>query len=191
MKKLFILLTFTLLSVSLIGQTIGMGGVADYFCEKPRHEQMIIMFDNPFDKETYWFVANGDTFMVSYEPYLGDINDIRWGDNEKRVRNLYLYRLDSDGCKIAVDKPLRVDYKWNVDEGSILCNYYYPRLNKGGSVELKNDGTIVIYLTVMYNTVSERSKTFFNTESIFLTPINNKTYQVNAKGSPVYSDKRQ
>jgi hypothetical protein len=182
MKKLFILLTITLLSITAIGQEIGMGGVADFFRDIPAYKMFECKRLNL--EETYSFVVNGKQYLVSYEERPDNLNSSAWKNGEKRIRNLYLYRLDSDGWKIATDAPLKIDYKQYVD-GVHVANYYYPCLNKGGSVEFQDGGVIAIYLTYMFNTpVTQRTR--FDTKSIILAPTGNNMYHVSATGSTLY-----
>lgn len=120
MKKLINLLILTLLCVSLFGQGY------NYFKEPPLFagERALFYFNNALA-----FTVNGKDFMVSYDTCYKCEHIVIWYDGEKRERNLYLFRRDSTGWKIACDEPLQTDYM-KCDSGIFSYVRYYPMITE-------------------------------------------------------------
>lgn len=120
MKRLINILAITLLSIDLFGQG------HNFFKEPPLYvgEQVLFNFQN-----TYAFVADGKDFIVSYDTCYKCEHTVIWHDGEKRERNLYLFRKDFDGWKIACDEPLQTDFM-KCDNGIFSYAHYYPMITK-------------------------------------------------------------
>ena len=173
LKNLIIVFILLHSICKLYGQTFG--GVYDYFSQLPAYQMSLLYCDDftqmrtgHFIKETYSFVSNEKPYMISYDTYKDNNLTNSFVDGEKRERQLFLFRLDCDGWKIASDK-LRTDFK-EARKGvnSIQYDYYFPRLDKGGYVKKTADGIFEIGLTIMYNTETNPFTERFRTEIYYL-----------------------
>ena len=189
-KKLILLLLVTILSIKIFAQKleIGMGGVADYFSQRSACEMFNVFekdgMGNAFLENTFSFVTNGKQYLVSYDKT--NMDTLRYKLMRPKYviveRSLYLYRLDTDGWEIAVDKPLKVDFKKEVGYPGIrLCDYYYPRytmdgLNAGASIQ--EDGTVILDIIIMYNELPNLEKTKYRIHEVKLLPLSDGAFQV-------------
>jgi uncharacterized protein (TIGR02145 family) len=194
-KKLILLSLITIMSFKIVAQKleIGMGGVADYFSQRSACEMFNVFekdgMGSAFLENTFSFVTNGKQYLVSYDNTNMDTLHYKLMLPKYEIveRNLYLYRLDTDGWKIAVDKPLKIDFEKEVGYPGIrLCDYYYPLytmdgLNAGASFQ--EDGTVKLDIIIMYNELSNLKKTKYRIHEVELLPLSDGNYQVKANAN--------
>lgn len=185
MKKIIFILAAILIFSNSFAQY---GGAYDYFQQMPRYQKKLMFYGNDFRAmcnsaytDEYYFKADNPLYgfkiyIISYEPYPDNNLTQSYKYGEKRERNLYLYRLDGDGWKIASDKPIRVDYMMCDNNGSISYDYYFPLLDKGGYVKNMNNGNIEINLTILVR--QQTDEPVFHNEIIILQPIDGEKYRV-------------
>jgi len=157
-----------LITISLSAQS-GFGGAYDYFSGAPAYQRMLLYSSDVPQmmrklQDTYAFshTLNCEikNFMLSYDDYSG--MDINTGGKAK-TRYLYIYRFDYADYWKKASNPIHTDY---VKEDGSYC-YYYPRLDKGGKVEVLPNGIIRITLTLISSASSAAIETF-TTEVILI-----------------------
>lgn len=196
MKRLIAIVGILLLTNILFGQLYG--GLLNYFYEKPAQNDVSIKdvielnpdFQDYLNKKTYSFFNKGKLYMLSYEDRQFSEKEFLERPQVRIERNLYLYRLDDSGWKIACNKPVMVGY---VDRTSYVS--YFPWRTAGdkpddekefggnaknGSVKVSDNGivTIVLINHRCDNLDKNDSKiTFFNL-TVVLKPNPDRTYNV-------------
>jgi len=172
---------------NLYGQAAQFGGTYDSFNLASKVTQIDRMYGQNFNEmwnanyNTYSFkvkdrIYDFKNFIVSYEQYPDNNLTSGYNSNEKRERNLYLYRLDGDGWKIA-SNILQTDYKIADNNGNIISyNIYYPQTGKDDNIIILKDGTVKITLTNISNAPNNGEN--FSTKTIYLKSIGNEKYLV-------------
>jgi len=122
MKKLIGLITVLLLSTSIFGQR---GAELCDFSGSPATivKQQFELDQRYLDKCTYSFWVSDTLFVLSYDPKQEYANNgYLYGKPAINTRNVYLYRLDTDGWKVA-STLVKADYL-KKDENDITSYDY-------------------------------------------------------------------
>lgn len=216
MKKIFVSIGVLLTVSSAFSQPYG--GILSYFTERPAYEfrgnafswitnngvstytltpqKFKAMLGNEqflkvIDKETYSFFNEGKFYMLSYDRDTLDIPNLKWRNNMRIERGLYLFRLDDSGWVRASDKPLQMDFKEIMDSKWNYSAYFPWRYDIDlpkdaddkqftGMVNILGNGDVFIRMInhKMTNYSDPNSKIKYFYTEVILTPKGDGTYSV-------------
>ena len=196
MKKIIAILLTLIVTINSHGQNCS---VIEYFHCEPAYVQLQGQLDifykgkyvsndenliNYLNKHTYSFEENGKLYMVSYEPCDECVSNTFYRYNQMKTRNLYLYRLDNDGWKVASNKPLQTDYRYLTSSGDYVTDNYisvreFDTNKLSGWVMKQKDGFVEIRLLNYYfSHLSEHRYPVFYNSHILIKSNGNETYTV-------------
>lgn len=133
-----------------------------------------------FEDEQYWFNKNNTYYLVSYDTTSVEYN--RCARGKTKIRELWLFKWTGDDWVRATDAPLQYDYVKNDSTGIWSHNLYHACSDKGGTVYLCENGTVMIVLTYVH--VPNRLKPYIldvRESVINLVPIKDGNYHVSAR----------
>jgi hypothetical protein len=189
MKRLFVLIAIVLLTRTAFAHPYG--GLLGYFHNKPVYQYISDGDIRMQIEETYSFVCNGRTFVVSYDTCKACMSSTNY-EGMRQERPLYLFRLTESGWVIASDNPLQVDWE-ETQNGITSYVSYFPwrtagdKLDderefgggaKNGSVKISPDGFVTIVIINHSMDDESHGKLKFSNKKIVLLPKGDGTFEV-------------
>ncbi len=182
MKKLLGIFIVLSLNLSVMGQHSGVFG---RITDQPEYELLGYMFDaddlnafidgkvnNNIDM-LYSFVNDGKLYLLSYDVASTNYRTTAYGQTKER--NLWLFSWDGKKWSKASTSPIQIDYKKRDNNGVQSHDMYYPLRDKGGLVEMRDNGYVFMRITRhtldTYEAHIQPQSDFYEVE-IVLTPEN-------------------
>jgi hypothetical protein len=187
MKRLFVLIAIVLLTRTAFAHPYG--GLLYYFHNKPAYQ--LISDKDLRTQDTYSFVCNGKTFVLSYDTCKACMSSTN-NEGMRRERPVYLFRLDDNQCVIASDKLLQIDWEetqngitsyvsyfpWRTAGNKLEDEREFGGTAKNGSVKISANGVVTIEIINHSMDDESHGKLRFSNKTIVLTPNGDGTFEV-------------